>query len=167
MTVTYLGELTLDAAVPLLADFSVALQGANAFALPEINAKLTGLGNVLSAITVAPPSLGATIVAAQQTVLSLQAAIGGPTVTLQAASIAAQISDLTAMLGDLVANAALAIPSASVSVFAFDGAAASLGVELQSAVDLSLPGAGSHANALILATKSSSAWTAMQGVFAT
>lgn len=165
--ITRLGELSLSAAVPLLAQFSVALSGANGIAIPQLRAQLTGLGNVLGAITVAPPALGATITAALATVASLQAAIGGPVVTLQIAAISAQISLLTGQLGNLVANASLSIPSATVSAYVFDGASEDIGVELQSAINGSLPGVGGHANALILATTSAPAWASVQLVFAT
>jgi hypothetical protein len=165
--ITRLGELSLSAAVPLLAQFSVALSGANGIAIPQLQAQLTGLGNVLGAITVAPPALGATITAALATVASLQAAIGGPVVTLQVGAIAAQISLLSGQLGDLLANASLAIPSATVSVYVFDGPSGDIGVELQSAINGSLPGVGGHANALILATTSAPAWASVQLVFAT
>ena len=167
--ITQLGELSLSAAVPLLEQFSVALSGANGVAIPQLQAQLTGLGNVLAAITVAPPALGATITAALATVTSLQAALalgGGPVITLQVGAITAQISLLGGLLADLVANASLSIPSATVSVYVFDGASGNLGVELQSAVNGSLPGVGGHANALILATTSAPAWASMQLVFA-
>jgi hypothetical protein len=165
--ITRLGELSLNAAVPLLAQFSVALSDANGIAIPQLRAQLAGLGNVLAAISVAPPALGATITAALATVASLQAAIGGPTVTLQIGAIQAQITLLNASLGRLVASANLAIPSATVSVYVFDGLSSDLGLELQSAINGSLPGAGGHANALILATTSAPAWASVQLVFAT
>lgn len=165
--ITRLGELSLSMAVPLLGRFSTALGSALSTAIPQLQAQLIGLGNVLGAITVAPPALGATITAALATVASLQAAIGGPTVTLQLPAIEALILDLTVSLGELTASLALTIPSATVSAYVFDGPSVDLGVELQSAITASLPGAGGHANALIIATTSPPAWTAAQLVFAT
>ena len=168
MTVTYLGELSISAAVPLLAEFSAGFATANGFATPQLNAQLGGLNNVLAAITVSPPALADTILAAQKTVLSLQAAIGGPTVTLQPVAIATQIAALTAILNSLTALAgALIIPSASISAYVFDGASSALGAELQAQLNVTMPGVGGHANAIILATSSPSAWAAMQTVFAT
>jgi hypothetical protein len=166
MTIRRLGELSLAAAVPMLAQFSAGLSGANAVAIPQLQAQLAGLGNVLSAITVAPPALGATITAALATVASLQASIGGPTVTLQAESIALQISDLTASLGQLLASAGLSIPSSIVSAYVFDGDSGSIGAELQSEIYL-MAGVPGHINALILATASPTAWAGMQAVFRT
>jgi hypothetical protein len=166
--ITQLGELSIAAAVPLLAGFSAGLSAANAVAIPQLQGQLLGLNAVLGAITVAPPSLGATITAALGTVASLQAAVGGPTVTLQPAAIAGQISALTASLNALIASAAaLTIPSANASIYVFDGSSDDLGAELQSAINGSLPGVGGHANALILATTSPSAWAALQLVFET
>jgi hypothetical protein len=167
MTITHLGELSLSAAVPLLSQFSAALTLANGFALPELDVKLAGLGNVLAAITVAPPALGATITAAQAVVASLQAAVSGPTVTLQAAAIAALIADLTTLLGTLTASASLSIPSGTLSAYVFDGPSGNLGAELQGAVNGTLPGAPAHANALILVTTSPADWAAAELVFAT
>lgn len=164
MTITKIGELTLAQVVPLLATFSDALTFAQGIAVGELEAKLAGLGNVLAAITVAPPALGATIEAAIGTVASLQAAVGGPTVTLQATAIAALIADLNASLATLTAS--VSIPSATVSAYVYDGPSANIGAELQAAMS-SLPGSGpgDHANALILATTSSAAWTTMGRVF--
>jgi hypothetical protein len=167
VTVVHLGELSLSAAVPLLGQFSAALSLANGFALPELAAKLAGLANVLGAITVAPPSLGATITAALATVASLQAAVSGPTVSLQATAILGLVGELTTLLGTLTASASLTVPSGTLSAYVFDGASGALGVELQAAINASLPGAPAHANALILVTTSAPDWAAAQQVFAT
>lgn len=163
--ITRLGELELSVAVPMLAQMQSALGAAQGIAIPQLQAQLAGLGNVLGAITVAPPALGATITAALATVASLQAAIGGPTVTLQLPAIQGLILELTASLGILTASLSLTIPSATVSAYVFDGASSNLGSELQSEINASLPGAGGHANALIIATTSPTAWTAMAQVF--
>lgn len=165
--ITRLGDLSLAAAVPLLATFKAGIAASTAFALPELLAKLLGLGNILAAITVAPPSLGATITAAIANVAQLTAAIGGPTVTLQLPAITALIAELTATLGTLTAAAALDIPSGVVTAYVFDGASGVIGSELQTEVNATLPGAPAHANALILMTTSSSDWTACAEVFAT
>jgi hypothetical protein len=165
--ITVLGELSLSAAVPLLATFKASLGGAMALALPDLQAQITGLGNVLAAITVAPPDLTGTIAAAIATVASLQAAIGGPTVTLQLGAITAKLTELGVSLGTLTAAAALDIPSGTVSAYVFDGASGDFGAELQAAINATLPGAPGHANALILVTTSPSDWSAAAEVFAT
>lgn len=164
--ITRLGEVSLAAVVPLLAEFQTAIGVTTGFALPELQAKLLGLANVLAAITVSPPSLGATITAAIATVAQLTAAVGGPTVTLQLPAITALIAELTGLLGTLTAAAALSIPSGTVTAYVFDGASATVGIELQAEVNANLPGVPAHANALILITTSAPDWAACAEVFA-
>jgi hypothetical protein len=161
--ITRLGELSLSDVVPLLAEMAAALSAAQGIAVPEITAKLAGLANILGAITVAPPALGATITAALATVASLQAAISGPTVTLQAAAIASLIAELNVSLGLLTVS--IGIPDATVSAYVYEGASGSIGAELQSEINASLPGAPAAMHALIIATTSSPAWIAVGGVF--
>lgn len=165
--ITRLGELSLAAVVPLLAEMQLGLAASTGIAIPELQGKLTGLGNVLAAITVAPPALGATITAALATVASLQAAIAGPTVTLQVDAIAGIIAELNVSLGTLTAAAALSIPSAVLSAYVYSGPSGSIGSELQTEINGSLPGAGGHCDALILATTDRAAWAAAQVVFKT
>jgi hypothetical protein len=162
--ITRLGELSLLDVVPLLAELQAALAGAQAFAVPELQAKLAGLANVLAAITIAPPALGATITAALSTVASLQASIGGPTVTLQATAIASLIATLELQLAALTLT--ISVPNPSVSAYVYEGESGSIGVELQGAVNADLPGAPGAMTALILATTSPSAWDSMGVVFA-
>jgi hypothetical protein len=165
--ITRLGEVSLSSVVPLLAEYQVALTFSGNLGVTELSAKLEGLANVLGAITVAPPSLGATITAALETVASLQAAIGGPTVTLQASAIVALIAELEVQVAALTAALDLAIPDATISAYVYEGPSGSIGVELQSEINGSLPGAGGTAYALILATSSAAAWVQMGLVFRT
>lgn len=165
--ITRLGELSLASAVPLLATFQAAIGTATGLSLPMLQAQILGLGNVLAAISVAPPSLGATITAAIENVAQLQAAISGPTVTLQLPAITAKLAELAISLGALTAAAALSIPSGTVTVYVFDGASGVIGGELQAEVNANLPGAPAHANALILMTTSGADWAACGEVFAT
>ncbi len=163
--ITRLGEISLSAAVPLLAEFQAALSLSATIALPDLNAKIAGLGAVLAAITISPPDLTGTIAAALATVASLEAAIGGPTVTLQIGAIVALLAELDASLATLTAGLALSIPSAVLSAYVYSGPSALLGVELQSEINASLPGVGGHADALVLATADSAAWAAAGLVF--
>jgi len=163
MTILRLGELSLSAVVPMLADMAALLSTAQGIAVPQLNAQLAGLANILGAITVAPPALGATITAALATVASLQAAISGPTVTLQATAIAALIAELNASLALLTVS--ISIPTAVVSAYAYTGPSSQIGVELQSEILASLPGAPGQTYALILSTTSSAAWASMGTVF--
>lgn len=163
MTILRLGELSLSAVVPMLADMAALLSTAQGIAVPQLNAQLEGLGNILGAITVAPPALGATIEAALATVASLQAAVSGPTVTLEAAAIASLIAELNVSLGLLTVS--ITIPDAVVSAYVYEGSSSQIGAELQSEISGSLPGAPGQTYALILATTVRTAWTAMGQVF--
>lgn len=163
--ITPLGELSLSAAVPLLAAFNASLQVTIGVALPDLEAKLAGLGNILAAITVAPPELAATIDAAIATVASLQAAISGPTVTLEAAAIVALIAELNVSLGAITAAAGLEIPSANLSAYVYEGPTSQLGAELQTAINATLPGAPGQTFALIFVTTSAAAWASAGAVF--
>jgi hypothetical protein len=163
--IAIVGALSLADIVPLLATFKIAIDESTAIAIPDVQARIAGLGNVLGALTIAPPDLAGTIDAAIQTVTQLQAAIGGPTVTLEIGAITAQLDVLAGQLGMLTAAASLTIPTGSLSAYVFDGASGAIGAELQGAVNASLPGAPGHANALILVTTSPADWAAADEVF--
>ncbi len=145
MSVIRIGELSLSSAIPILATFQASLTASVGIGLPEIQGKLAGLANVLLAITVAPPALGATITAAITTVASLQAAISG---------------ELNLQLGTLTVAAGLSIPSATLSAYVYDGSVGNFGVEVGSELSASLPGPPGHCNALIFATTDSAQWAA-------
>lgn len=165
--ITTLGELTFEQQIPLLAAFKSGLDVSVGVSIPDIEAKLAGLNQVLLSITVAPPDLSGTIDAALQTVTQLQAAIGGPSVTLEAEAIATAIAELEAQLDLIMSASGLTIPSGALSVYVYDGSSSTIGAELQSAVNASLPGAPGHANALILVTTSPADWSAASEVFKT
>jgi hypothetical protein len=160
-----LGQISLSDVVPLLADMAALLSTAQGIAVAQLTAQLAGIANVLGAITVAPPALGATISAALATVASLQAAISGPTVTLQATALLALKAELEAQLAILTTS--LPIPNATISAYVYDGNSGSIGAELQSEIIASMPGSSpsDRTRALILATTSSAAWEALAGVF--
>lgn len=163
--ITRIGEVALSDVVPLLQTMLTALNGARAFAVPELQGKLAGLANILAAITVAPPSIGATIQGAIATVASLQASISAPVVTLHAAAIVALLASLNLQLAALTVT--ISVPDAVVSAYVYDGPSLAVGGELQSAISGTLPGVGigDHMNALILATTSRPAWVAVGQMF--
>jgi len=165
--ITCLGELSLSAAVPLLATLKAGLAASTAMSIPTLTAQLTGLGNVLAAITVAPPSLGATIVAALANVAQLQLAIGGPSVTLQLPAITLKLAELQVSLGQLTALAALVIPAGAVTVYVFEGTSDALGGELHAEVGATLAGAPLSCHALVFVATSPADWAACAGVFVT
>jgi hypothetical protein len=160
--ITRLGELSLTDVVPILATLREALAVAQGIGITNLSAQLSGLGQVLAAITVAPPNLGATIQAAAATVASLQASIGGPTVTLQVGAITSLLASLNFQLGQLIA---IQIPDPNVSAYVYEGPSAALGGELQAAIDTSLPGVPATTYAIILATTSAPAWVLLGGAF--
>lgn len=162
-----LGELALSDVVPLLATMQASLQVAVGVGITELSGKLEGLAGVLAAITLAPPDVGGTITAALQTVASLQLAISGPTVSLEAAAILGLMAELNAQLGALTAAADLSIPGGALSAYVYLGPTAAFGPELQAAVDASLPGAPAHTYALVLATTSAPAWASASLVLRT
>jgi hypothetical protein len=159
------GVLSLADIVPLLATFKLAVDSSTAIAIPDVQARIAGLNGVLGALTFAPPDLAGTIDAAIQTVTQLQAAIGGPTVTLEIPAITAQLDALVVQLGTLTAAAALTIPAGMLSAYVYDGPSGAIGAEVQGAINASLPGAPGHANALILVTTSPADWAAADEVF--
>jgi len=160
--ITRLGEVSLSDVCPLLKEALVALDGAQAFAIPELQAKIFGLGNVLAAITIAPPAIGATITAALATVASLQATITVPGITVEASAIASLLASLNLQLQALTVS--ISAPSANVSAYVFDGDSSVIGSELQAAITGDLPGAPGQAYALILATTSRPAWISLGSV---
>lgn len=165
MTVQRIGDLSLAEAVPLLAAMASSLSVAVGFAQPELEAKLAGLGQVLAAIQVAPPDLEGTIEAAIAVVGQLEAAVSGPTVSLEIAAIVALIAELNVSLGQIALAAALEIPSGTLSAYVFDGPTANFGAEMQTALNATLPGAPASTHALVLATTSAPAWVAASAVF--
>ena len=165
MTMRLIGEVSLSDVVPLLSALRASLVTVVGIGQAELGAKLAGLQNVLLAITVAPPALGATIIGAVQTLAALQVAVEGPTVGLQAGAILGLVAELNVQLGLLTGALELGIPSAAVSAYAYDGPSGAIGGELQSSIDGTLPGAPGHCNALILATTRAPAWAAMGEVF--
>ncbi len=167
MSTTRIGERSISDLVPLLAEAQVQITASVGVGQPEITGKLAGLAGVLAAITVSPPDLSGTITAALAVVAQLQAAIGGPTVTLEAAAIAALIAELEVSLGVLAVAASFSIPTANLSAYVFEGPTGNFGVELQAALNADLPGAPAQTFALVLATTSAAAWGQAELVFRT
>jgi hypothetical protein len=159
--ITYLGEVSLSDVAPMLADALALLSSAKAFAIPQLQAQLAGVANLLASITIAPPQLGATITAALAVVAQLQASISGPTVTLQASALLSLMAQLQLDLAAL--SVSISVPSATVSAFVYDGPSAQMGTEVQGAINANLPGAGpgDHTRALVLATTDAPAWAAV------
>jgi hypothetical protein len=138
----YLGSKTLGQALPLALAAEVNIAGAVGIGLPEISGKIAGLLNVQAALTISPPDLSGTIAAVAQVAVALQAAISGPTVTLQVGAIAALLVELNIQLGQLNAYLAfdMQLGTAGIHMYSFTGRADELGPALQGLLGLGPPG---------------------------
>lgn len=170
--ITYLGSISLGAALPGANSVTVAaIAGINA-ALPDILARIAAL----QAFAPSPVDFGAQLVLAQQIVTSIQTSIA---LGIPAPSIAAQIAAVAALIADLLAsvqaiNGHLAIVqsfasllgAAGIHALVFDGDAGAFGGELAAELG-SVPGLGPYdaCNAIVLVTTVPATWAAMSQVF--
>lgn len=162
--ITRLGELTISDLIPALSAFRAALDVSLGFSLPELQAKLAGLANILVSITLVPPSVGATLIAAIEMVAELQIQINAPRIGVDVDAILALIAELNLTLGKLTLALQLSLnfPGAglSLSAYAYTGRTDAIGNELQTDLLASLPFASPSATtyALIIATTAQPAW---------
>ena len=142
MAGAYLGSKTLGECLPLALSAQANIAGAVGIGLPEISGKITGLLNVQVALTISPPDLSGTINAVAQVALQLQAAISGPTVTLQVGAIAALLVELNIQLGQLNAYLAfdMQLGTAGIHMYSYNGRADGLGPALQGLLGIGPPG---------------------------
>jgi hypothetical protein len=158
VSASYLGSATIGAYFPTSLAAVGALNAAVGISLPEISAKLAGLVNISAALTIGPPDLTGTIAASIQTTLALQAAISGPTVTLQVGAIAALIAELTATLGTLNAQLAIAaslsatLGTAGLHGFAYTGLVSSMATDLGAVIAAELTPGDNCGAVLFVAT---------------
>lgn len=176
MALTYLGSLTLAAALPgAAAGFAASIEGIG-LALPDIQARL----DALLAFSPQPISFAAQLIVAQQIVASIQLAISigltVPDISAQIAIVASLVASLIATIGainarlDIVISLTALLDAAGVFTYSYSGTADGLGPALTSELASGFPGGtgGSQlSNAVILATTTPATWTAMQGMFAT
>jgi hypothetical protein len=161
MSLTYLGSLSLGAAVPLAATVDAAV-------VPKLQAEVTGILTAQAAITLNPPSISASLSLAQALVADITAAIAlgvtEPSLSVQLAALAAL---LVAVQADLTVALSLqtALLSAGVHAYAYSGPASGLGPSLPDHFPGGLP--GDAANALVLATTTPATWVSMQLLFRT
>lgn len=174
MTVDYVGSLSIGDAVPGAASAAVAgVAGING-ALPDITARIAAL----LAFTPTPVSFSAQLALAQQTVVSIQAAIAGgfspPDISAQIAAVAAELAALQASALAVQAQLAIVVAfqglltSAGVHAYAYNGQAGNLGSEFSAELAGGLPGGSGPTeaiNALVLATNIGATWAAMSSVF--
>ena len=163
MSLQYVGSLSLAGLIPtsfaLFASLDVYIQ-----------AQLTGQLAMSVNIGILPPTLEATIAIATTVLADLQAALSLgltlPSVDLSV-SLNAQIAILEALIASLQAIIVLG-SAAGIDAWTWDGPVNGLGPALGAALAFGAPSGGfgtDHSNALVLLTRVSATWTAMNAFF--
>lgn len=158
MAVTYSGSLTLGQCVPGAQSAQVALTGAVGVAMPDIQARISGLLALQGAPT---PSLPQLIAGAQATLAALQQMLSVPLPDIGAVNVA--LADLQAIATSLNASLSFAnglgglLGTAGVAYFVAAGRAGDIGAELAAHLSAGLPGSGAGpdqqiAGAILLAS---------------
>ena len=158
MTTTYVGELTLGAALPLPVVTVAAAQA-------QVSAQLSAM--ISASLQLGLPSTLADLLALANSLEQMLAlGLQPPTVGVQIAAFASVIAQLEAQLIPFSLFASL-MASGGVFVYAYDGATSGVGSDLTTALASGFPGhaAIDHANMLVLGTVASATWTAMSSVF--
>lgn len=171
---SFVGSMSLAAALPGAASASVAGAAGIGGALPDIEARLTALADFAPV----PMDFAADLTLAGAVVAGVTLAIGTP--GLVPPSISAQveiIADLVASLHATIeaVNVQLGIvhgfvdllATAGVFAYAYAGRADAMGTEMATELSGGFPGGsgGDATNAIVLATTSSATWAAMSQVF--
>lgn len=162
MSLTYLGDLSVGAAIP-------GVEAALSVALTDLQARI----DALLAFTPAEVDFGVQLALAQSLVASIQAnstaGITPPSISVQIELIANLLGALEVQLRVILALQNLML-TGGIDAYAYSGTAAAMGGEITTALAAGLPSGGTGAtsiNALILATRLTATWTAMGGVFVT
>jgi hypothetical protein len=174
MTISYVGNLSIGAALPGAATAATAGISGIGAALPDILARIAAL----QAFIPSPVNFGEMLTLAQQTVVSIQSGIA---LGLPAPDISAQIAAIEALIAALLAavsavNAQLNVvvdfqgllAAAGLHVYAYAGAVNAAGSEISTALATGLPagsGGAAASSGLLLITESGATWTAMSSVF--
>jgi len=174
VTVTYVGNLTIGAALPGADAAAVAGAAGINLALPDILARIAALG----AFAPLPIDFASQLLQAQQIVANVQLGISMglpvPDISAQIALISALISDLLAQVVSI--NGQLSIittfqgllAAAGLHVYAYAGAVNACGGQVTTALASGLPGGGgatAACNGLLLMTEAGATWSAMSSVF--
>ncbi len=169
MTVSYQGSITLGQAIPTAQTAQVTLASSLGAALPDVQARVTGL---LALSVQPPPSLPALISGVQATLAALQALVADPLPDVGAT--AAALADLQATLGQLQAGLSFAasmgglLGTPGIHYYVFAGRADALGGEMSAELSSGLPGGGGPAESIggvVLLARDGSALSALQAVF--
>jgi len=149
MTLTYAGSLTLGQAVPMALSAQLALGDAVGLALPDIQARISGL---LALSVQPPPSLADLIAGVTATLAALNQLLAAP--LPDAGATTAALVDLQAQAAQLAGGLAFSLGlgqllgAAGVHYYLFAGQAGQLGAELGALLVGGLPG-GAGPNEMI------------------
>lgn len=143
MTVTYEGALTLGQCLPQALLANAQLATCVGLALPDVQARVTGL----LALSIQPPvALLDLIAGVQATLLALQNLVAAPLPDVTATAQA--LVDLNLFLGQLNASLAfqaqfgLVLGAAGIRLFAYAGPANQFAPEMNAQISAGLPGGG-------------------------
>ena len=171
MSLQYLGGASVGGAMPALAAAIAQLNlaiGLIALEKAKLNAQLSlllqvhlpDIASLTAAATLALPSLAVSL----PTLPSAAVTVNGDLIA-QIGLIDAQIAGISAALGF-----AAALTAPGLHLYGYDGAVSGLGPALSSTLGAGLPGGsgpGARGNALVVATESPAAWTALGAVVKT
>lgn len=166
----YVGGLTIGEVVPIALTAQGAIDASVGLALPELQAKLSGLLAIQANVSLQLPTIAGSISALLSLAAALQAAlsVGAPSVAIDvsgiakiAAQIAVDIGSLQAQL-DIAVDLGLKLGGGSVHAYHATGQAIDI-------IPVGIPGVGdtTEVNALILVAATSADWAAVQAVFKT
>lgn len=160
---TYLGSLTVSAAIPIL----FLMEGALVPILARLKAQLAGYVALALKIGIKPPSIGASAIVAAKILASLQVAVAPPSINFAASAVAALIAKLEAEI-------ALLIPlvqfnaTAGVHAFVYEGRVDSMGTAMVSVpVQTGLPPGTPVYATILLGQAGTGASVALKTIFKT
>jgi hypothetical protein len=160
MSLDYLGSLTIGGCVPAAATAVAALTVTINGVLPEFQARLAAAVEAQAKLLVSPPTFGATLAAAGQLVVLLQAQGSLPGVEMSLTVVAAVIAALEGLIGSLEAQLAFAaalgltLGTGGVHAYSYTGRADGLGPALAAVTAGGFPsggGAAASTGAIVLA----------------
>lgn len=163
MTTTYVGGISIGAAVPGVLDALVA-------AIGDIQGRITALASFVPSLV--PPSLTADIGVATSIIANLTASIAvgitPPSIDLQVAIMAGVMAALQIQLQVILDLFNLF--DFGIHVWHYNGRADTLGADMTTELAAGMPGGAGPAeniDALVLATNVAQSWAAMQAIFKT
>lgn len=174
MSLSYIGSLSIGAAIPTAVAAAAAGTVGISTALPDIQARIAAL----QSFQPSPINFGAMLANAQATIGSINASIA---LGIQPPSIDQQIAEVLALLSQLLAQMTLIdvqlgiiaafqeqLGAAGIAAYAYAGPVSALGTEVYGALIDGLPtggNAGTQCHALVLATTDGGTWNAMSQIF--